>query len=246
MIAVLTKTFEILELLSAADGKPLMLRQLVEQTGINQPTCARILQDLVKLGYASKFGPRHGYVIGPMAKALGDGEPWYKRWGRIAEPLITQLAIDLGEHAALAILHRNKRHVLTRHSANSVISVRGADAFEDDLYTTVTGRLLLAHADQSVLDVFIARYGLPGKAWDNIRSRKQLDQALEHIREHPDDAVIQIGPVLAIMALPVIRDGKVIAALGMAAPTSTFGPRQQKQALKRGRQTAGKLTEKLR
>lgn len=245
MTAVLTKTFDLLELLNAAAGQPMMLKDMVEKTGINQPTCARLLQNLIDLGYVSKFGPRHGYTLGPMARALGQGQPWWSRWKQIAQPLIKQLAIDLGEHVLLAILHRGKRHIVSSHSANPIISVRSGDSFDDDLYTTVTGRLLLAHAERGEVDGYVSRQGLPGKAWANLRSRKQLDEALECIREHPMEPVTHAGPVLSIMAVPVIRDDKVIAALGIAAPTSTFVEKHQKQAVKQAFMTATSLAEKL-
>jgi DNA-binding IclR family transcriptional regulator len=223
----------------------MMLKQIVEQSGLNQPTCARLIQCLVELGYVSKFGPRAGYIIGPMAKAMGAGQLPFQRWGQLAEADITQLAQDTGEHTLLAILHRGKRHVLCSHSANPLISVRQGSVFDDDLYTTVTGRLLLAHAPKNAVDQYVLKHDLPGKAWDNIRSRKQLDECLTCIREHPQEPVFQRWPVLSIMAIPVLRDGKVVAALGMAAPTSTFDAKQQKRAAKLAFQTAATISEKL-
>ena len=100
MIAVLEKTFEILELLNASGTQPMMLKEIVELSGINQPTCARILQNLSELGYAKKFGPRQGYVIGPMSEALGSGQTRWSRWGQLAAPLIEQLAKNIFQFEA--------------------------------------------------------------------------------------------------------------------------------------------------
>lgn len=246
MIAVIAKTFDILERIDATNGKPLMLKEIVEQTGINQPTCARIIQNLVDLGYVSKFGPRQGYVIGPMSKALGNEQSWWVRWRPVAEPDITQLANQTGEHALLAVLQRTRRHIVCSHSANPLISVRSGESFDDDLYTTVTGRMLLAHAPARDVDSYVKKYGMPGKAWDNIRSRRQLDDAIAAIRQNMHEHLIVVGPVLTIMAVPVIRDQQHIAAIGIAAPSSTFDDRQQKQALKAAKQSAENLADKLK
>ena len=88
-------------------------------------------------------------------------------------------------------------------------------------YATATGRLLLAHLEESELDRFMAQNGLPGDSWPEVTSRARLNAALARIRT---EGIVfkQTGEVQA-MAVPVFGpDDRVWAALGLYLPHMRF------------------------
>lgn len=245
MIAVLDKTFDILELLNTADGHPMMLKEVVKATGISQPTCARLLQYLTQQGYVSKFGQRQGYVIGPMAKALGQGRVYGSRWGELSQILIEQLANKLEEHTLLATFQRGKRYVVARHNGNPVVNLNPEVVFENDMYTTATGRLLLAHASDIEVNAYVKKKGFPGKKWDNIKSLRTLQTRLQAIRDIGKKPLIIANNILTLIAYPLFKEEQVVAALGIACLTSTFDSPKERQAKKLALQTVQQIQETI-
>jgi DNA-binding IclR family transcriptional regulator len=214
-----------------------MLKEMVGLTGINQATCGRLLQCLTELGYASKFGPRHGYVLGPMAKALGQSRVYGERWGELSQAAIAHLADQLAEHTLLATFHRGKRYVIARHNGNPFVNVAPGVVFENDMYTTATGRLLLAHASERDLKNYVKKNGLPGKSWDNIKSMTNLQNHLHAIRDLTDAPLLMSNKVLTLIAYPLFNEQQVVAAMGIACLTSTYDTIKQRQTEKLGVQT---------
>lgn len=240
MIDVLFRGLHILEYLARREGRPALLREIVADTGIIKPNAARLLQTLTQLGYVEKPGPRQGYVLGPMSYALGQGGVCEWRLQALAEPVIERAARELGEHLVLATMQRGQRQVLCLASGHSDIQIRQDRQPRDDSYRTATGRLLLAWMPEAELQAHVEKHGLPGEKWDNINSAEDMAQHLEAIRtaEEPVDAT---GAVLVRKAVPVWRDAKVVAALGLAAPVSTFTGEHRATCLRRLEETATQL-----
>ena len=63
-IAVVAKTFELLEILDEA-GVPMSLKDLSARADLPKPTVHRILQTLVDLGYLARTTPQVAYQLTP-------------------------------------------------------------------------------------------------------------------------------------------------------------------------------------
>jgi DNA-binding IclR family transcriptional regulator len=240
MIDALARGLYVLEYLARHDGRPVLLREVVAGTGIVKPNAARILQTLTELGYVKKPGPRQGYLLGPMSHALGQGGVCERQLQRLATPLVEGLAEELGEAVALAVVQRGRRHVLCLANGHSDIQIRHDPGPLDDLYRTATGRLLMAWMSDEELRAYLAAHGLPGREWDGIRRREDLQRHLEAIR-NSDEPVDASDAVLVRLALPVRRRGKVVATLGLAALVSTFTDARRRKCVSRLRATARRL-----
>ena len=97
MIGSLHKAFRVLELLADDQEQARPLGVIAARLGLNKATCAHVLKTLSELGYVEQLGPRQGYRLGPMAYALTRGRPYRRDLVAAAEPLMTELARQVGD-----------------------------------------------------------------------------------------------------------------------------------------------------
>jgi DNA-binding IclR family transcriptional regulator len=230
MIQSLHRAFDILEYLAQRDAEPVALGDIARHTDLNASTCANLLKTLVSRGYADQAGPRRGYVLGPMAQHLGRAVGFHADLVQVAEPLLVALAAQLHENVVLSALHQDRLFELVRAEGDSLLQLRRDVQLVESIYGAANGRLLLAYLADDALAGFVARCGLPGKAWPGIRSLADLRRALAAIRaaSHYEDAR-EDG--VARAAFPVSQDGEVVAALGLYAPAVRFVGQDRKGAL---------------
>ncbi len=103
------RAFEVLEILSETGNEPIRLGDLARRTGLNAPTCARIVQTLVALGYAAQVGRMAGYVTGPMVHVVADRCAARPDLVHRLRPALEALAATLRETAVLAMLAGERR-----------------------------------------------------------------------------------------------------------------------------------------
>lgn len=221
MIKVLHKAIDIIELLAGKGGEPLPLGQIAAALSLHQATCANILKTLVARGLVEQVERRGSYTLGPLAYSMAGLGPYRRDLVSAAGPVVARLAAELGESTLLASLHRGRRYILFVVEANRTLQVKTDTPYFMDVYTTATGRLLLAHSAEEDIEACIAAQGLPGMLWPAARDRKRLGSALEAIRR--EGIVINNDQSdLVQVALPITQAGRVVAALGVAMPSVRF------------------------
>jgi len=95
--------------------------------------------------------------------------------------------------------------------------------YSENMHARVGARVMLAYADQRTLEWALAGYEYSAVTPHTLRSREELMQELERIRDTgiaQDREQLQIG-VYAISA-PLLVDGEVRAALSLTAPIERF------------------------
>lgn len=244
MIKVLKKTFDILELVASRRGKAIYPGEITEELKLNAATCSRIIGDLVKMGYLEKMENGKAYQLGPKSFDLTAGDVYRKDILVKAESLVRNCAEEIKESVVLAVLKTNHRHVICHYNGNPVIEVKINNPYhKEDVYTTVTGRVLLAYSDKSEIEKIYNFYGVPDYRWDNISDKKELFRKLEEIRTK-GIALKTDDPQLAVLAYPVFKDNKCVAALGSSVPKMNF-TMNRKKILKILSITAEKITKAL-
>ena len=160
MMKVLQKTFAVLEYI-ATRSHPVTPGELVEELNLPQPTAARILHDLAELGYLEQNGVRKGYRPGPMPYLVAGGKLYNDEFMQFASTEIRECARELGQSVLFAIRRRNSRIILCHFNFNPRFRIDTRAMRFHDLYTTASGRMLLAFAPETELDAFIRENGLP-------------------------------------------------------------------------------------
>jgi DNA-binding IclR family transcriptional regulator len=243
MIKVMKKTFDILELIATAHNGVMFSGEIAKQLKLNAATCSRILGDLTELGYLEKGEIRNSYQLGPMAYALTSGVSYRKDILVKSEALVYKCAMDIKESVLLAVLKNNRRYVLCHYNGNAELAVRIDRPYYNDIYTTVTGKILLAYADSSTIDRIINFYGLPEERWDDIKDKDTLLKKLAELRNKGFVSGLT-SPQVAIFAYPIFQRGKCVAALGVTLPKMNFEAKKE-ELLNKAKATAEAISSAL-
>ncbi len=225
MIKVLQKTFDALEYVAQQD-RPVLPAELVRVLSLSQPTAVRILKDLTELGYLEQAGPRKGYRTGPIPFRIARGRRYREEFCSFAQPLIEDAARRLGQSVLFSCRHHHWRTILCHANYNPAFYVDTASYRIDDLYCTVSGRVLLAYTPQEELDRIVETVGLPSPdfwphRWDEaLGGREALDRELSKIRRQgfAESEQFQRGFPLHIYARPVICDREFLGAVAASCP----------------------------
>jgi IclR family pca regulon transcriptional regulator len=122
---------------------------IADIAGLARPTTYRLLQTLQQLGYVRNHQGR--FEVTPRVLRLGAGYLGRGSIAATAQPVLDQLAEELGEHVALATLDGDE--VITLAASNSsqsrLLSVAVQVGQRLPAETTSLGRVLLAHRPQA-------------------------------------------------------------------------------------------------
>jgi len=198
------------------DGAPLGVVAIAGKLDLHPATCSNILRTLVACGFVSQVAPRSGYVLGPAAYRVVRHGPWRKDLALTAGPLVTELADRLREPTLLVALHRRHKAILHVADGHPDFHWSRQRLDQDDVYETATGRVLLAHLSPDELAAFIEERGLPLGTWEGVDSAASLERELAQIRQQGHAEALSGGRYMQL-AVPVSEEGRVVAALGLAA-----------------------------
>jgi IclR family acetate operon transcriptional repressor len=222
------RAFEVLEFLSEAGSEPVRLGDLAQQVGLEAPTCARIVQTLVALGYATQVGRMAGYVAGPMVHVVADRCATRPDLVHRLRPDLEALAATLRETAVLAMLVGERRVSLLEIEGDRELIVRGSARQNPQPCGSATGRLLLAYEPETQWRRRFGTLGLPGVAWPEmtdvdafVRQMAEIRSQGRYERPAPDGTV---G-----IAMPVSTPEGSLLAVGISVPQTRYeaGHRQQ-------------------
>ena len=216
-VKVLTKTFAILEFILGKDGAGVVPREIVQEFGITQATAIRLLKILVELGYLEQISRQKGYVPGPMTYLIRAEKNPYAELVERLDPVLDRCARECRVLVSLSGRHHNFRYILKswNGSRDSVDLVRKFRY--NDLHKCMTGRLLLAYAEKSEIQDFLKKNGVPKSVpWPENNTEKNFYAELDAIRRKQEITGYYSG--CGVAALPIFKDGRVIAALGVLWP----------------------------
>lgn len=234
----LKKALDILDLLLFAAGpEGLALTAIARTLGLPANTAHNLLKTMAACGYAEQTADGRYRAGGKWRQA----ERLHHLLG--SETILRELhaaALRLGETCVLATLANGDRLVLGRADGASSIQVAAATVEAGRIYTSPTGRVLVAFAAPEERQAILARHGLPGDLWDGIGTEAQLDQATAAIRAAASCHMLTRD--LAAVAVPVLAaDGALCGALGCYAPRFRCPLRRQRELLRELRTTAAAM-----
>jgi len=245
MIKVLHKGFDILEFLAQTPGKPRPLADIAGQLKMHPATCANIIQTMVRRNYAEQIAPKKGYLLGPALFQITRNGPYRKDLVASAEPQMIKLAKTVNETVLLATLRLGRRFILSQINGQQQIQVSAQALFQDNVYDTATGRLLLAYSPEHELEKVISEQGLPGKRWPEVKSLTAFKNVLVEIRKKGWVCHFT-NEELVGLAFPVWgRENQVIAALGMFLPRFRFKGAHKNAIMKGMSATASAISKYL-
>lgn len=220
MIQVIDRSLDILEFLGsdAETAKP--LSEISERTGIKKTTCSNIMKTLLERGYVEQTGGRRDYKLGFKAYKLVGAPKFHEKLSALAHDALQTLYFDTAETVVLATIEGSKRVVIADIELTSGITARINHS--NTIYRSATGRMILACYPKKKLDTTLDRIGLPDIAdWPEVRTREQLYAALTRIKEQGIAVTDGNGEIMGI-AVPLFKDGQVIASIGVCLPAFRY------------------------
>lgn len=217
----LIRTLRILEQLA---GAPQGLSLAALSAGLESPKSSLLglLRPMCNYRYIVHSDGR--YLLGPGAYRLGVSIIPMLSVARIAAPIMRELVERSGETVLVATMDADAGRAVYVEKIESSHSIRYTVALGTarPLYCSAAGRVLLAFADPAFIARYLKRAPFPALTRQTLTSAAQLRRLLPEIREQK--LAITVGEVsadVAGFAAPIFdRDGRVAAALTMAAPVS--------------------------
>lgn len=245
MIQVVAKTAAILNLLGTGDR--MTFTEVWQGTGLNKTTVAHLLGTLQTLGYVEKTAEGL-YRLGPQILELAQYRLRRGILTELAEKQALSLAAELGATVTVAVLRMGERYRLAKATGDTGPVLDSASSRAANIYDTATGRMLLACADEAEREVVLAKQGLPGEHWPEIRNKHELLAALDAMRDAGVASRLAAdGQAIESTAVPVLGpDGRVWAALGSSAPRAPGAAAGDQPCLVRLQAAATQLAESLK
>jgi len=217
----LIRTLRILEQLAGAP-EGLSLAALSARLEAPKSSLLGLLRPMCNYRYIVHSDGR--YLLGPGAYRLGVSVMPTLSVARIAAPIMRELVERSGETVLVATMDPDAGRAVYVEKIESSHSIRYTVDLGTarPLYCSAAGRVLLAFADSAFIARYLKRGPFPALTPQTLTSAAQLRRLLPEIREQK--LAITVGEVstdVAGFAAPIFdRDGRVAAALTMAAPVS--------------------------
>ena len=208
----------------ARSREPVSLGDLTNLLGIDRSSVFRLAATLKRRGFLANPSKRKDYILGSSMWRLSTQYDWENMLITLSHELVKSLARQINETAHLALREGKQALFIDHASVNHVISVSGQTGELVPLYCTAHGKALLADLDLHALQAFFGTEALHAYTERTNTSIEQLARECAQIKVQgfaTDDAEFNDG--IRCVAAPIRdRDGRVVASIGISAPTNRF------------------------
>lgn len=216
-IAVVDKTFGILEALAAAE-RPVALQELARPLKIPKPTVYRILQTLLRLGYVGQEKRTGFYFTTSRLANLGHPNPYGALQTRL-RPRMEKLYQQFNETVNLGVLEGLRVRYIEVFETTQALRHVAAPRARDLFYSTAIGRALVAFLPAAEQERLVARVQFEGLTPKTIRSAAALRVELAATRERgwsQEDGENDVD--LVCFGAPILEAGAPVAAVSVSLP----------------------------
>lgn len=201
------RAMTLLEVIAAAGGEARLV-DLSKQLGLSKSTLHGLLNTLAAMGYVARHGTRYalGLRLREIAQPLTDADAALRM---AFAPALQELARRSGETCYLAVPCGTREYLYIEAIEGSgslrVASPRGR---REGLTTSAIGKVFVAYDSSLVRSLRRAKL-LPTSLGKELQAINESGYALD---------LEEAEPGLNCLALPLRRQGRVVAALGVAGP----------------------------
>lgn len=206
----------------ARHGSPLTLTELAAAAGLNKVTTSRFCHTLTELGYLEK-SPAKRYQLTPKILNLGYGVLCSFDLCRLGEPYLRELSRSLAETVNMAVLEETEILYVSRFKTEQILATELHIGSKLPVYCTSMGKAMLAHLPRPEQTKILERLHFAALTSHTIADRDRLEQELDRVRRSGfavNDEELSVG--LRSIAAPVMRGGRVTAAVNIAVPTTRY------------------------
>jgi IclR family acetate operon transcriptional repressor len=223
------------------DHSRIRLSDAASELGVSTSTTHRLLAMLQFRGFVRQEANARTYVPGPAFVDIGLAAVRNMDIRAHARPILTDLAMKLGETVHLAQLEGSNVRYLLGAEGEEALRVADRTGQVVPAYTSATGRVLLADLPAHVLEPILRRL----ENQENV-DVPGLRAALERIRERGYELNYRADNVIS-MATPVRnRDDVTVAAINAVGPAARMQPRDHLRVARQLHAAAAQLEDVLR
>ena len=230
----------LVEALAAAG--PLGVSQLAERADLPTATVHRLLATLNEAGWVRRDPVTRRYVAGSGLVRLGMAAR--AALGPMVEPALAEVARRTGETANYAVLEDDAVTYLAQHESAHMVRMFTEVGNRVAPHATAVGKVLLADRPRQDVEALIARTGLPARTPRTITDPSRLHDALAEVARAGyavDDEEQELG--VRCVAVPVVAEGRTIAALSVSGPAGRLDADRQQAAVEVLREAAARVAE---
>lgn len=218
------RAIDVLEALARSEG-PVGVGELAVATGLPQGTAHRLLRSLQTRGYVRNDASRK-YSLGASAFLLGDAAQ--RSLARSARPHLGALVALSGETANLAVLEGDDVVYLAQVPSPQTLRMFAEVGRHVPPHSTAVGKVLLAGMPRERAIGLLGRRGMPPVTPHTITDLPAFTAELDATAAGgwaADEEEQEVG--IRCVAVPVGRDGRVLAALSLSGPAERFAGAQR-------------------
>lgn len=223
------------------------LSDIAAQVGLSKATVHHLLATLASRRLVARVSDGTQYRLNWGLYELGTAVLRGIDVTRIARNFLDQLASQTGESALLGILDEDSVLYLDRGDPHGTFRMVANAGRRSPLYSTASGKVLLAYAPDRALFDRLVDGGLEKLTPSTIVDPHELRRTLAEVRQRGYATCWQEREVgLSSLAVP-LRDytGAVVASLAIAGPASRLNQRTLKQHLLPLQQTGNAIGARL-
>jgi len=192
------------------------LSEVARRTGVSPGSAQRILRTLASLGYVGSDGAR--FSLRPRALQLGYAYLASLPLAAVAQPLLSSLTARLEASCSLAMLDGAAAVYVARASAGRLARDYMSVGTSMPAHATSVGKVLLAALPTERLEALLAQATLERLTPNTLCEPDAVRAAVRQVASAGyavNDQETIMG--LRSIAVPVVSDGRMIAALGASA-----------------------------
>jgi IclR family KDG regulon transcriptional repressor len=221
MIKSVKKATDILTVISDAQNQPINLESIAAKTKLNKSTCVHILNTLCEAAFAQRISHREGYRLGPFAYYLARYGKFQQELIQTCHPVIKWLNRQIDQTILLTIIYDDRKFIIHYIEGKKKLGEKKSEMILGDIYTTATGRVLMAYMSKREVVELCKKHGAPSeKQWPEVKSMDDLFKMLLKIRQ--DGYVFvrrKIGEHYELAyACEIHNELKSLGAIGVAIP----------------------------
>lgn len=208
--------------LLADNPEGMRLSDIAERLDISKSSAHLLLATLVEYGFIDRLSAGE-YRLGFGAFEVGLAVPEAARFGILAGPL-KELADLSGESVSFAVQRGTDAVIVQRYESNQVLRAEIRIGTRMPLYACASGKYLLAHMSDAEIDRLYPSERLKGGAEASYRTKTELKRCFPDILAA--GYATQFGEFVdgvdGIATGVRARNGKLLGAVSIAAPSSRF------------------------
>lgn len=218
-VGVVGKVLQILERLDQAQGG-LLLREVVDLTGIHKSTAYRFLSHLANEGYVFRDGDGY-YMVGPKLSKLGTGVTYQATLCRTSADILKKLSTTTGETVNLAVLDGHEILYLSVFESSHTFRMVSQVGTRRPIYCTALGKVILAHLPAEQQRKITAATKYERFTENTLASAEDLRKDLVkiHRRGYAIDEEEAVAGARCVAAPVLDKERKLIAAVSVSGPT---------------------------